>query len=225
MTGHHKKRQKRPHGEATREKLIEATVRILSQEGLGAVSTARLAREVGIVQSGFYAHFDSLEACISVAAERIGERIRASLAEGLELLGSQGPGDYHLVKAQYHRLLTELQQQWVFVELLIRYFRDPSPLGRALSRVQQGLRSDLVSYLTRVVEPLNWPKGGRPQAGFMADLLVSMTLSAVESLRWEPDLDRELVAHLLALQTLNTGKHLVEWMMTNKPPLSFEGGM
>ncbi|MCS7057649.1 MAG: TetR/AcrR family transcriptional regulator, partial [Meiothermus sp.] len=64
MNAQVKPQRKRRDGQATRERLIQATVEILSREGLGAVSTARVARDAGIVQSGFYAHFASLEECV-----------------------------------------------------------------------------------------------------------------------------------------------------------------
>ena len=46
------------------------------QEGLGSVSTGKLAKEAGIVQPGFYPHFGSVEEYLLVAAERIGQRPR-----------------------------------------------------------------------------------------------------------------------------------------------------
>ncbi|MCX7740616.1 MAG: TetR/AcrR family transcriptional regulator, partial [Meiothermus sp.] len=193
-------------------RLIQATVEILSREGLGAVSTARVARDAGIVQSGFYAHFASLEECVVVAAEHIGQRIRDSIREGLSLLREQGVGDFELVLSLYRRLLTEVEAQWQFVELLLRYFREPTPLGRTLFSIQQSIRDELTQHLVGILKPLDIPDGGRPEAAFLADLMVSMLLSSVQSLRWEPSLNKELVLYLLTVETLSMVARTYDWM-------------
>ncbi|MCS7058552.1 MAG: TetR/AcrR family transcriptional regulator, partial [Meiothermus sp.] len=187
-------------------------VEILSREGLGAVSTARVARDAGIVQSGFYAHFASLEECVVVAAEHIGQRIRDSIREGLSLLREQGVGDFELVLSLYRRLLTEVEAQWQFVELLLRYFREPTPLGRTLFSIQQSIRDELTQHLVAILKPLDIPDGGRPEAAFLADLMVSMLLSSVQSLRWEPSLNKELVLYLLTVETLSMVARTYDWM-------------
>ncbi|RDI94449.1 TetR/AcrR family transcriptional regulator [Meiothermus sp. QL-1] len=202
--------RKRAHGQATRERLIEATIRLLKQKGLGAISTARVAREAGIVQSGFYAHFESLEACIAEAARRIGNRIRITLVHGLERIRHQGAGDYTLIKEQYQRLLAELQEQWIFVELFVRYFREPSPLGQALAQVHEKLRAELITHLQEVLKPLGLENRDQAQLGYLADLLISMCISSAESLRREPHLEKEFAAHLLTLSTMELGRRLIE---------------
>lgn len=212
MKANAKSQRKRRDGQATRERLIQATVEILSREGPGAVSTARVARDAGIVQSGFYAHFASLEDCVVVAAEHIGQRIQSTVTEGLSLLREQGAGDFELVMAQYHRVLTELEAEWQFVELLLRYFRDPSPLGRTLAAIQRSIRDELTHHLLVLLKPLGIPDGGRPEAAYLADLIVNMLLSSVQSLRWEPSLHKELVAYLLTVETLNMAARTYEWM-------------
>lgn len=204
--------RKRRDGQATRERLIQATVKILSREGLGAVSTARVARDAGIVQSGFYAHFSSLEDCVVVAAEHIGQRIQGTVVEGLSLLREQGAQDFDLVLAQYNRILEQLEAEWQFVELLLRYFREPSPLGRTLAAIQRSIRDELTHHLMVLLKPLGIPDGGRPEAAFLADPTVNVLLSSVQSLRWEPSLNKELVAHLLTVETIGMAGRVFEWM-------------
>lgn len=204
--------RKRRDGQATRERLIQATVEILSREGLGAVTTARVARDAGIVQSGFYAHFASLEDCVVVAAEHIGERIRDTIREGLSLLREEGVDDFELVLTQYRRILGQLEAQWQFVELLLRYFREPTPLGRTLAAIQQSIRDELTQHLMTLLKPLGIPNGGRPEAAYLADLTVNMLLSSVQSLRWEPTLNKELVVHLLTVETIRMAASTYDWM-------------
>ncbi|GIW35723.1 TetR/AcrR family transcriptional regulator [Meiothermus sp.] len=212
MSSNAKPLRKRRDGQATRERLIQATVEILSREGLEAISTARVAHDAGIVQSGFYAHFASLEDCVVAAAEHIGRRIQDSIREGLSLLREEGVNDFNLVLAQYHRILDQLEAQWQFVELLLRYFREPTPLGRTLAAIQQSIRDELTQHLMTLLKPLAIPDGGRPEAAFLADLMVNMLLSAVQSLRWEPSLNKELVAYLLAAETISMAARTYDWM-------------
>lgn len=212
MSAHAKPPRKRRDGQATRERLIQATVEILSQEGLGAVSTARVARDAGIVQSGFYAHFASLEDCVVAAAEHIGQRIQGTIREGLSLLREKGVSDFDLILSQYRRILTQLEDQWQFVELLLRYFREPTPLGRALATIQQSIRDELTQHLMALLKPLGIPNGGRPEAAYLADLMVNMLLSSVQSLRWEPALNKQLVVYLLTVETISMAARAYDWM-------------
>ncbi len=212
MKADSRSQRKRRDGQATRERLIQATVEILSREGLGAVSTARVARDAGIVQSGFYAHFSSLEDCVVVAAEHIGRRIQNAVAECLSLLREQGADHFDLVLAQYSRILDLLEAEWPFVELLLRYFREPSPLGRTLAAFQRSIRDELTHHLMALLKPLGLPDGGRPEAAYLADLMVNMLLSSVQSLRWEPSLNKELVAYLLTVETIALAARTYDWM-------------
>jgi AcrR family transcriptional regulator len=67
---------RRPAGE-TRELLVAAAIRLLSEHGPAAVTTTRLAAEVGIVQSGVYAHFASVDDIVAAACARVIEEARA----------------------------------------------------------------------------------------------------------------------------------------------------
>ena len=188
----------------TRERIIQAAIEIMGQEGLEAVSTTRLTRAAGVVQSGFYAHFASVEECLVVAAETIGDRIRVLLSNCLAELRQVGAIDPEKITEIYKRVLLELEVNWKFVEMFIRYFREPTPLGQTLARIQRNLRQDLTDHLVLV---LNRSKDrvSHSEVALMADLLVSMTLAAAQTLRWESDLKLERVAWLLANQTVQLG--------------------
>src|SRR4051812_6642049 len=61
----------------TRQRLVEVTLTLLQREGLAAVTSTRIARDGGIAQPGFYAHFSSVEECMRIAIEHALERLRA----------------------------------------------------------------------------------------------------------------------------------------------------
>ena len=58
------------HGEQTREQLLETAARILSEEGVGAVSVRRLASEVGTSTRAIYSLFDSKEGLLRALFRR-----------------------------------------------------------------------------------------------------------------------------------------------------------
>jgi AcrR family transcriptional regulator len=66
-------------GEATRERIVDRALRLVSREGLSGVSLGRLAGELGLSKSGLFAHFDSkaeLElAVLKVAADRFTDQV------------------------------------------------------------------------------------------------------------------------------------------------------
>ncbi|WP_027883488.1 hypothetical protein [Meiothermus rufus] len=105
-------------------------------------------------------------------------------------------------------MLQELEANWQFVEMFIRYFREPTPLGQTLARIQQGLRQDISEHLMQVLNRQG-ATASPSEVALMADLLVSMTLAAAQTLRWEANLSPTRVARLLAGQTLHLGSQIV----------------
>ncbi|WP_027883489.1 TetR/AcrR family transcriptional regulator [Meiothermus rufus] len=93
-----KGRRARPN---TRERILQAAIELISREGLEAVSTTRLAQAAGVVQSGFYAHFTSLEECLVSAAEVVGGCIRALLGRSLGELRQAGAADFEGIVRLY----------------------------------------------------------------------------------------------------------------------------
>ncbi|HEY0450429.1 TetR/AcrR family transcriptional regulator, partial [Actinophytocola sp.] len=84
-----RKRRSYHHG-ALREELLEACVRLIESEGIGAVSLRRVAREAGVSPGAPYHHFTdrgALLAAISVRGfEQLAEDLTAARATGGEVL-------------------------------------------------------------------------------------------------------------------------------------------
>lgn len=71
--------------EVTHERIVETAARAIRRSGYDGTSVADIMKEAGLTHGGFYAHFDSREAMLAVAADRAGaeavammERIAAS---------------------------------------------------------------------------------------------------------------------------------------------------
>ncbi len=82
-----RKRSSYHHG-ALREELLEACVRLIEAEGIGAVSLRRVAREAGVSAGAPYHHFPdraALLAAISVRGfEQLATDLRAARAQGAD---------------------------------------------------------------------------------------------------------------------------------------------
>ena len=77
---------------ATRRRLIEATLEILSQEGSSSLTTGRVTERAGIVQSGFYKHFSNMDACLTAALSPIQAAVRADIATRRRAWVAADPG-------------------------------------------------------------------------------------------------------------------------------------
>ncbi len=195
-------RSKRRDGEATRQRLIEAALALLEHEGIQAISTTRLTQAAGIVQSGFYAHFDRVETCLVAAVEQAGARIRIPLVTGLREVRVSGHGGGPPLLAHYRRALELLESEGAFIRLFLRYQHDPSAVGQAMSAVRRRMVADVQDHLEALVEL--WERVlpvSHPPIPFVAEMLIVQVLNVVECLERCPLSDREQAAHLLFQQT------------------------
>ena len=191
------KRKKRRDGEVTRERIIAAAIEILSEEGLGGVATGRLTKKAGIVQSGFYAHFGSVEECILVAAERIGQRLRGLIVLRMSEENTVEPG----ALAQFiEDMLARFEEEWTFVDLMLRYRRDPSPLGKVMSRFYEQVRGDVVNNLIEVSTELDIRNSERHLLIPGAHLIVMQFIATLEIIAEGLAPDRAELAGQLAAQ-------------------------
>jgi AcrR family transcriptional regulator len=85
--------------EATREKLVEAALRVVSRKGLDATAIADITEEADVGFGSFYNHFSSkVEIAMSVFERRAGE-----LAEINDMIGAR-EADTAMAVAYIHRL-------------------------------------------------------------------------------------------------------------------------
>jgi len=67
-------------GEVRREQIIQATLRIIAQKGVGSLTTSALAREVGISEANLYRHFRSKDEICLATVGQVQEMITQNLA-------------------------------------------------------------------------------------------------------------------------------------------------
>jgi TetR/AcrR family transcriptional repressor of nem operon len=64
---------------ASRERILEAAARQISERGLDSVAVGELMQNAGLTKGAFYAHFESRDAMIAEAARRAMEKGQAKL--------------------------------------------------------------------------------------------------------------------------------------------------
>lgn len=203
-------RRKRRDGTATRERIIAAAIQLVSTEGLSAVSSVRLAEAAGIVQSGFYAHFPNVEACVLIAAEQIGQSLRQPMIAGMADLRQHDVSDQQILAQLIERVIALLAEQWQFVDLLLRYRRDPSPLGGVMRQWSAHVRDDIVEHLFVLPQPLTIHADERALLVPAAHMIVAQLLAGLESLVEGWAHDSQMLAQQLASQIMTTANAAYE---------------
>ncbi len=157
--------RKRRRGQVTTRKIVDAAITLLLTEGLEAVTTSRLAQASGIVQSGFYTHFRSVDEVIAQAAERIGQHLRRAIHNLQQELVALRGGTVAELHDHYLRILRLLlTQDREFSVLFVQYRRSPSPLGDSLRRFERSLIRDTARALAPMTHPAQPAAGQRDLA-------------------------------------------------------------
>lgn len=175
---------KRRRREQTRDRMLEAAADLLRREGQTALTTVRVTKEAGIVQSGFYAHFKNPEHLQSELAERIGRDLREIFARSMAALRASADDPTSLTRC-YADALAQLKSESAMVDLFLRYRRTSTPLGQVMSHLHTQLRADFFQYLRDRIGRQSQPDGAvAPEhlgtIGMHADALVAALLGIVE---------------------------------------------
>lgn len=174
------KRPRRRGREPTRDRMLEAAVQLLREEGPSSLTTVRITKEAGIVQSGFYAHFRNPEHLQQELAERVGRDLSAAVATWTAALRADPHGHDGKLVARYLEVLQLFQRESVLVDLFLRYRRSHSPLGMVLSHLHTQLRADVFQYLRERSSHATPEHLGT--IGMHADVLVAALLGVAEGL-------------------------------------------
>jgi AcrR family transcriptional regulator len=70
--------------EIRKEQLVHCALIVLSKDGVGGLSIARVAREVGIVPSAVYRHFESKDQMVSAMMQHVQTNVYAYISEAIE---------------------------------------------------------------------------------------------------------------------------------------------
>lgn len=157
--------------------MLEAAADLLRSEGLPSLTTVRVTKEAGIVQSGFYAHFKNPEHLQQELAERAGRELREAIASWMAALRAGDENDDSLA-ARYREVLELFQREKALVDLFLRFRRSHSPLGAVLGHLHTQLRADFFQYLRDKTGDV--PPEHLGTLGTHADALVAALLGMAE---------------------------------------------
>ncbi|MBT0585259.1 TetR/AcrR family transcriptional regulator [Alteromonas oceanisediminis] len=201
---------RRKRGE-TRVEILRTVMRLLMQEGPDVISTTRLAKEVGIVQSGFYAHFKTIEECLHAVVHEIDVNVRTPLSNSMAQLRLTDASDVDLLEQFFDELFDTVQNNWSLMELFLHYRGDHSVVGRLIGEFESSLVADLQAHL----RALQHSDTVEPVFDDMSDLTLSalahlmMSQSLVGISQWKSDaISRKMLARYLAEQTAHIGKSI-----------------
>ena len=214
--------RKRSRGRATYQKIVEAALTIMREEGPEGVTTTRLAEASGIVQSGFYTHFSNVDEALIAAAEATGGRLRALFHDWREEIVALEGGSVAQLAAHYERLLGLLLRDRPFTELYLQYRRAPTPLGETLRRFEGDVVGDVASHLARLMHPED--EAPRGVDALQAELIVGLFLSALDVALREPG-DARLKTLALHLSVLTKASVEVGYGDVEGSPLLHEAGL
>lgn len=123
-----KPRRRRPAKEPlTRERIVEAAIRILDRDGLDAVSTRKIAEDLGTGSASLYAHVASRDELIELMVDRIAAEIEVPEPD---------PEHWQDQLRDYAR---HAQQVWAAHADIVRTSLATIPTGPGRLRVIEGL--------------------------------------------------------------------------------------
>ncbi len=188
--------------------MLEAAIDLLRTEGLPALTTVRVTREAGIVQSGFYAHFKNPEHLQTELAERVGLKLREHIAAWMAAMRAGGMDEADLTE-RYAHVLVLFRDEKPLVDLFLRYRRSPSPLGQVLGHLHTQLRADFFQYLRERAGDADTIRPHLGTIGMHADTLVAALLGVAEGVVDGRVADIETAARELAVLTHEPLKRLM----------------
>jgi AcrR family transcriptional regulator len=138
MIGENAKTTRAEQRDATKAKLVQATIELLTEEGYPALTTRRIAERAGVAQSTLMHHFGTREELIVEAVNQQALRFAAQALEQIDIQGLRIPERREVV----------LDQTW-------RYFTSPEALGVVNLWLASASDPELVPTLRGIEERLD----------------------------------------------------------------------
>jgi len=188
--------RKPPGVPSTRQRLIEAVIEIVRGEGLGSLTTVEITRRAGIAQPGFYKHFRNVDECLEEATRQALDGMRETF--NAMRRGIRNRQDLDEVATHFEAVLDAVFTDRPFNELVSRYRRDPSPLGRAIREVEGRVTRDFTEELWGALRQTGMRAEHRSEVELLSELLFGTMAVCIERVIDGRDADRPKLARELA---------------------------
>src|ERR1041385_34971 len=187
---------KPPATSSTRQRLVQAVIDIVRGDGLGALTTVEVTRRAGIAQPGFYKHFPNVDACLEEATKQMLEGMRETYNAMRRRIRDRT--DLDEVAAHFEAVLDTVHVDRPFNELITRYRRDTSPLGKAIRESEERVTRDFVEDLWAELRRAGMRAEHRSEVELLGELLLGSVGACVERVIDGRDADRPKLARELA---------------------------
>ncbi len=177
--------------ERTRRAILDATLAAAGEGSLATVSLRRVAREAGIVPTGFYRHFASLE---EVGLALVDESF-ASLRGMLRDVRRGSPELSGVIRSSVAILLEHARRQEAHFRFIARErVSGPREVRLAIRHGLELFERELATDLARLPRSEAWSSEDlRVMAGLIVTVMVSTAESVLEAPPDRPEVERELV--------------------------------
>jgi AcrR family transcriptional regulator len=162
--------------ERTRRAILDATLDLCDESSLVALSLRQVTKEVGIVPTAFYRHFDSIED-LGLA---LVEESFASLREMLRDVRRSGPTYRDIIDSSVDVLGAHVRSQHDHFAFIFRERVAGPPAVRAAIRHQIELvERELAADLARLTDPAYW---STDDLRVLSDMIVTAMVGAAEAI-------------------------------------------
>jgi AcrR family transcriptional regulator len=158
------------------ERLVDATIRLLTRVGVSGLTTREIANLADLSQPAFYLYFRSIDDVLAAAAEKISVHVRSVTRSAR--LAARGFAARDPIRESYAAAVKTYLEQPGFMTLFVRHRTDRStPLGRKLSKLATAMQAELVADLLAMgmAETI-------PNVELFAQLTTASVLATVEGL-------------------------------------------
>ncbi|WP_134768613.1 TetR family transcriptional regulator [Nocardioides sp. 1609] len=175
--------------ERTRRALLDATLTLCEDSSLVALSLRQVTKEVGIVPTAFYRHFDSLDDLGLALVDESFVSLRAMLRE----VRSSDPTFRDIVDRSVDILVTHVHQQRQHFEFIVRErAAGPLPVREAIRHQVELAERELATDLARMPGTEPWSAS---DLRVLSTLIVGAMVSTAEAIlvaAGRLDLEREV---------------------------------
>lgn len=160
----------------TREALIDAALLLLEQESFSGLSLREVAREAGIVPTGFYRHFDNMQE-LGLA---LVDRSFRSLRDMLRAARATADGHEHMIRRSIAVLVADVHEHEAHFRFIARERSGGvASLRHAIRSQIRLLASELAADLARMPALASWSVD---DLQMLAAMLVGVGVSAADAL-------------------------------------------
>ncbi|HEY2273707.1 MAG TPA: HTH-type transcriptional repressor FabR [Jatrophihabitantaceae bacterium] len=162
--------------EATRQRLLDATLQLIANRSLASISLREVAREAGIVPTAFYRHYESMDALGVELVDESMRPLRQMIREARRGVADHGD----IIKATVEVLARQVRQNPDQFRFLSRErYGGVRGVRRAIETELRLFTSELAVDLARLTAGFDWSSDDLEMA---ANLMVAAMLSAVMDL-------------------------------------------